>query len=145
VDSLPGVPAGASFVGTFDREHAVEDETIDFLASGHALVEGLLAQYEDDPRGRIAFVDVRIPGPEGAGVVAIYKDGPACEVLALDAEGRLRPEWAQAFTRGGLDAAPMRRDTWVAHDWPRIVRNAAPRLDPQRRPYAVAAFATTPP
>ena len=47
VDSLPGVPGGSSFVGTFDREEAVEDESIDFFASGHPLVEGVLAYFED--------------------------------------------------------------------------------------------------
>jgi len=48
VDSLPGVPGGSAFVGTFDREEAVEDETVDFFASGHPLVEGILAYFEDN-------------------------------------------------------------------------------------------------
>jgi ATP-dependent helicase HepA len=48
VDSLPGVPGGSSYVGTFDREEAVEDESIDFFASGHPLVEGVLAHFEDN-------------------------------------------------------------------------------------------------
>jgi ATP-dependent helicase HepA len=47
IDSLPGVPGGSSFVGSFDREEAVEDESIDFFASGHPLVEGVLAYLED--------------------------------------------------------------------------------------------------
>jgi len=47
VDSLPGVPGGSTYVGTFDREEAVEDESIDFFASGHLLVEGILAYLED--------------------------------------------------------------------------------------------------
>jgi len=47
VDSLPGVPGGSAFVGTFDREEAVEDETIDFFASGHPLVEAILAYFEE--------------------------------------------------------------------------------------------------
>ncbi len=47
VDSLPGVPGGSAYVGTFDREEAVEDESVDFFASGHALVEGVLAHFED--------------------------------------------------------------------------------------------------
>jgi len=47
VDSLPGVPGGSAYVGTFDREEAVEDESIDFFASGHPLVEGILAHVED--------------------------------------------------------------------------------------------------
>jgi ATP-dependent helicase HepA len=38
VDSLPGVPGGSSYVGSFDREEAVENEMIDFFASGHPLV-----------------------------------------------------------------------------------------------------------
>lgn len=41
------VPGGSSFVGTFDREEAVEDEAVDFFASGHPLVEGVLAYFED--------------------------------------------------------------------------------------------------
>jgi ATP-dependent helicase HepA len=41
VDSLPGVAGGSAYVGTFDREEAVEDESIDFFASGHPLVEGV--------------------------------------------------------------------------------------------------------
>jgi ATP-dependent helicase HepA len=48
VDSLPGVPGGSAYVGTFDREEAVEDESIDFFASGHLLVEGVLAYFEDN-------------------------------------------------------------------------------------------------
>jgi ATP-dependent helicase HepA len=51
VDSLPGVPGGSAYVGTFDREEAVEDESIDFFASGHPLVEGVLAYFEDATRG----------------------------------------------------------------------------------------------
>ncbi|HEY3093005.1 MAG TPA: helicase-related protein [Vicinamibacterales bacterium] len=47
VDSLPGVAGGSTYVGTFDREEAVEDESIDFFASGQLLVEGILAYLED--------------------------------------------------------------------------------------------------
>ena len=63
IDSLPGVPGGSSFVGTFDRDYAVEDETIDFFASGHALIEGLLAHFEEDPKGRVAQARGTHPGP----------------------------------------------------------------------------------
>jgi ATP-dependent helicase HepA len=138
VDSLPGVSAGASFIGSFDREYAVQDEAIDFFASGHALVEGVLAHYEDDPQGRVAFLDVVLPGPPGIGVVAIYKDGPACDAVAVDADGRARPEWAQAFLQPGLRAARMEAETVAAHNWSALVRS----LDP-RRPYAVAGVTVT--
>ena len=66
VDSLPGVTAGTSFIGTFDREHAVEDDTIDFFSSGHALVEGLLLHFDEDPRGRVARLELRVPGQAGS-------------------------------------------------------------------------------
>jgi ATP-dependent helicase HepA len=138
VDSLPGVSGGASFIGSFDREYAVEDEAIDFFASGHPLVEGLLAHYEDDPKGRVAFLDVVLPGQRGIGLVAIYKDGPRHEVVALDAGGRARPEWADAFQRPGLRATPMRRETVAAHDWSALARRLGPR-----RPYAVAGIVVT--
>ena len=88
VDSLPGVPGGSSFVGSFDREYAVEDETIDFFASGHALVEGLLGAFRGGPEraGRAARAD-RPRRTAVRGLVAIYKDGPQFDVIAFDSTG----------------------------------------------------------
>ena len=119
VDSLPGVPGGTSFVGAFDREYAVEDETIDFFASGHALVEGLLAHFEEDPKGRVARLELRLPGQRGVGLVAVYKDGPEFEVVAFDtgragAAGLGRPPSASR----PLVASRMKADDAAAHDWP---------------------------
>jgi hypothetical protein len=130
------VPGGASFIGSFDREYAVQDETIDFFASGHALVEGLLAHYEDDPKGRVAFLEVTLPGATGIGVIAIYKDGPLYEVVALDSAGRARPEWADAIQRPALRAARMKPEDVRAHDWSAAVRGLGTRA-----PYAVAGVA----
>jgi ATP-dependent helicase HepA len=138
IDSLPGVPGGSSFVGSFDREYAVEDETIDFFASGHALVEGLLAHFEEDPKGRVARVEVRIPGEAGVGLVIIYKDGPEFEVIALDADGHARPGWADAFRRRPLNAVKMKADDAAAHDWSAMLTGLAPQLG-GRRPHAIAA------
>lgn len=53
VETIPGLPVGARFLGTFDREAAVADESLDFFASGHPLVEGLLYELEDSARGRV--------------------------------------------------------------------------------------------
>src|SRR6185436_10606170 len=58
VDSLPGVRSGSTYVGSFDREEAVEDETLDFFASGHPLVEGILAHFEDSVVGRVARIEL---------------------------------------------------------------------------------------
>ena len=138
IDSLPGVPGGSSFVGSFDREYAVEDETIDFFASGHPLVEGLLAHFDEDPKGRVARLEVHIPGQPGTGLIAIYKDGPQFEVVAFDADGRARPEWADAFRRRSLGAQKMKTEDAAAHDWPALVTRLAPQLG-SRRPHAIAA------
>ena len=137
IDSLPGVPGGSSFVGSFDREYAVADENIDFFASGHALVEGLLAHFDEDPKGRAARLEARIPGEAGVGVMAIYKDGPTFEILAFDADGRARPGWADAFRRGTVAAHRMSAESVAAHDWPTIVTRLAALARP--RPHAIAA------
>jgi ATP-dependent helicase HepA len=139
IDSLPGVPAGTSTVGTFDREYAVEDETIDFFSSGHQLVEGLLAHFEDDPKGRVAHLEVQIPGEAGRGIVVIYKDGPRFEVGAFDSEGRQRPEWADAFRVRPLPAASMRPTDVAQYDWRGLATRLAPELG-DHPPHAVAAI-----
>jgi hypothetical protein len=126
-------------VGTFDREFAVEDETIDFFSSGHPLVEGLLAHFEDDPKGRVARLEVEIPGAAGRGIVAIYKEGPRFDLLALDSEGRSRPEWAAAFGARPLRAARMTPVDAAEYDWRGLATRLAAQLD-DRLPYAVAAI-----
>lgn len=137
VDSLPGVPAGASFVGSFDREFAVEDETIDFFSSGHALVEGLLAHVEEVTEGQAARFALRLPGQTGAGLVAIVKRGNDVEVLAIDTEGRPRPAWVAALRP---PAATVRRltDMEASADWSGLVRRVSTRLEGSE-PVAVAA------
>lgn len=139
VDSLPGVPAGASFLGSFDRAYAVEDETRDFFASGHPLVEGLLAHIEEAPEGRVARLELRLPGPPGAGVVAIHRSGTRFEVRALDADGRPRPEWAEALQQPSAVVGPMRAADQAAHDWRAMVTRLAPRFG-DSAPHAVAAI-----
>ena len=76
VDGLPGVPAGSGYVGTFDREEAVENEFIDFFASGHPLVEGIFAHYEESAIGRAVRFEMAMGTEASEGLVAIYKDGP---------------------------------------------------------------------
>jgi len=142
VDSLPGVSAGATFVGSFDREYAVQDESRDFFSSGHALVEGLLAHLDESTDGRVTRLDLRLPGDAGAGLVAIYKDGSAWDVVALDVEGRPRPTWVGALR------SPIGRLRVTAadpgHDWARLIGRVAKRLPTDRAPHAVAALLVRP-
>ena len=72
VDGLPGVPGGSSYVGSFDREEAVENEMIDFFASGHPLGEGIFAHYEDSALGRVVRFEIEIGDEPGEGLVALY-------------------------------------------------------------------------
>jgi ATP-dependent helicase HepA len=137
VDSLPGVPGGASFVGTFDREEAVEDEMIDFFASGHALVEGLLAHFADSRDGRVGRLEVSIGQAAGEGVAVIYADGPDFEVLAVDSTGRLRPDWAAAFRQRPLPVRPHAQRSTDA-DRSALVSRLNAHLDRTREPEMVA-------
>ena len=138
VDSLPGLAAGTSLVGTFDREYAVEDETIDFFSSGHALVEGLLAHFEDDAKGRVGRLEIRAAGESGRGIVAIYKDGPHFEVRAFDSDGQRRGAWEEAFRRRPLQASRMKPADAAEYDWRALATRLAPQFG-ERPPHAVAA------
>ncbi len=139
VDGLPGVPAGSGYVGTFDREEAVENEAIDFFSSGHPLVEGIFVHYEESPLGRAVRFEIAIGNDSGEGLVAIYKDGPAFEVVALDDTGQVRLDWAEAVLTRPIRARPIAKAS--AHDgWKTLVRQLGERLDPARRLHALAAI-----
>ena len=143
VDSLPGVSAGMSYVGSFDREEAVEDESIDFFASGHPLVEGLLTYFEDSGHGRVARVAIETAGEPGRGLVAIYKDGPGVDLVAFDSSGRRRQDWEDMLRRRPL---PLTRVPPA--DWRQSARELSDlgraKLDPARRPDALVAIVVRP-
>jgi ATP-dependent helicase HepA len=144
VDSLPGVAGGSSYVGSFDREEAVENETIDFFSSGHPLVEGILAHYEDGALGRVARFEVEIGAEREDGLLAVYKEGPAFEMIALDSAGRSRPDWVAAFHQRPLRARPLSDESGEDRSWTSLVRQLGVRLDPARRPHALAAIVVRP-
>jgi ATP-dependent helicase HepA len=144
VDGLPGVPGGSAYVGTFDREEAVENEHIDFFASGHPLVEGIFAHYEESTLGRVVRFEMQIGLERGEGLVAVYKDGPAFEIIALDSTGSVRPDWAAAIRQRPLLARAVRDDTVEGSDWQATVRRLGTQLEPARRPHALAAVVVRP-
>jgi ATP-dependent helicase HepA len=144
VDSLPGVPGGTSFLGTFDREEAVADERLDFFAAGHPLVEGLLAHLEESPLGRVAVLGVSIGGEKGLGLLALYKEGPVFEAVAVDAAGRPRPDWAAGLRRRPLRTRRLTPRLLNEPGWTAAIRRMAAALDPARRPAALAAIVVGP-
>lgn len=144
VDSLPGVPGGASFLGTFDREEGLDDERIDFFAAGHPLVEGILAHIDEAPLGRVGVVRRAIGSEKGLALLALYKDGPEFEAVVLDAGGRPRPEWADALSRRPLRTRRVPDGLLLEPGWGPAIRRLAAGLDPARRPVALAAVVVGP-
>ncbi len=139
VDHLPGVPAGASFLGTFDRASAVADESIDFFAAGHPLVEGILAELEDGRRGRTALLQVA-GYEEVLGLLAVYRRGPDFELVAVDAEG-LRQDLAESLAASLDRCEPVNARRWTAQaSWPRSIRRLAAALPEGEPVQAVAVF-----
>ena len=153
IDHLPGVMPGSVFRGTFDREEAVENETLDFFASGHPLVEGILAELEEGPRGRVAMLQV--PGErEEFGLLAILKKAPdgeapampglgdgGYELLALDAQGRPRPDLAALFGSRSFESEGVELKQWTSQpSWPKGIRRMAQALPEGRELLALAAF-----
>jgi ATP-dependent helicase HepA len=144
VDSLPGVPGGSNFLGTFDREEAVEDETLDFFAAGHPLVEGVLAHLEESARGRVAVLGVQIGQERGFGLLALYKERLGFDAVVVDEEGRSRPSWAAALRRHPLRTRRVPPGLLEAPDWSVRIERLGAFLDGARRPVALAAVVVAP-
>ena len=64
VDALPGIDIAQekTVLGTFWRDTAVEQEEIDFFATGHPLVEALFGFLRDGPYGRTGFRGIQRRG-----------------------------------------------------------------------------------
>jgi ATP-dependent helicase HepA len=93
VENIPGVPDESRWLGTFDREEALQKDELDFFASGHPLVEGLLLELEDGVRGRATMFSIASSELKGAGLLCVFKDGPDWQALVFDTKGEPRPEW----------------------------------------------------
>lgn len=139
VEYVPGVAPGSSYLGTFSRERAVEEETLDFFSSGHPLVEGILFELEEGARGRVALL--QITGEEEVfGLLAIYKQGEDWQAVAVDSQGRTRPDLAEKLTATTLRPEPIDIKKWTGQaSWAKAIRRMAEKL-PEGEPMALAAF-----
>ena len=88
--------------------------------------------------------EIKMGNEADAGLVAIYKDGPDSEVVAIDSDGRVRTEWAAAIRQRPLRARPVAGDPTDDSDWTAMVRRLGAQLDPVRRPHAIAAVLVRP-
>lgn len=139
-EHLQGVPPGSRFLGTFDRQEAVDKETLDFFASGHPLVEGILTEIEEGERGRAALFTA--PGPEETfGLLVIYRRGVELEAVVIDAQGRSRPDLAAFLAGGKVEPRRVESRKWTSQAaWGNTVRKLAAALPSDAEPQAVAAF-----
>jgi hypothetical protein len=143
IHSLPDVPEGSRWLGTFNREEAVEKETLDFFASGHPLVEGILLELEDGHRGQVTLMEISGTGAQGQGVAAIVKRGSEFEALPVDFRGVPHPEWAPYFTEEPGSRRPVAARNWEItqnEGWPGLVRGLLHPLQAAGQLWAVAAF-----
>jgi ATP-dependent helicase HepA len=112
IEAIPGVPEESRWLGTFDRAEAIAKDELEFYASGHALVEGLLLELEDGQRGRAAVFELPHAELTGSGLFCVYKHGAEWQVRAVDARGKARPELAAALLEGLSEAKPARPEEW---------------------------------
>ncbi len=126
VEGLPGVPDAARYLGTFDRREAVRQDEIEFFANGHPLVEGLLLELEDGPRGRAALFETDAPGVNGTGLLCIYRGPLASEFVVVDQKGVLRPEWRDPLLESlGRARSLQLRGELPAEEFASFVRSLA--------------------
>lgn len=141
IDHLPGAPAGSSFLGTFEREEAVEKESLDFFASGHPLVEGILQELLEGPRGQVGMLQVSSKDASGSGVLAIVVDHGVGAPIVLDDLGRERPEWAALLLTRPLKSQRVRPKDWTSDPgWGDRIRALFEKIEGRGELYAVAAF-----
>jgi ATP-dependent helicase HepA len=143
IDHLPGVPGGSNFLGTFDRVEAVARETIDFFASGHALVEGVLAHLDESARGRVGLIHVTRPevGRETFAVAGVYRKGARVEVHAVDLEGDERPDLAALLAERPLRSRRVRAASWTGQPgWAALIRRLSGLLSTHGHPEVVLAL-----
>ncbi|MBK8230958.1 MAG: DEAD/DEAH box helicase family protein [Candidatus Eisenbacteria bacterium] len=93
IDDLSGISPGSRWLGTFDREAAVERETLDFFGAGHPLVEGVLDELTHGHRGQVALLSASGTKQRAHGLLLVLKRGATFEMVPIDLEGRVRNEW----------------------------------------------------
>lgn len=150
VGHLPGVAEGSRWLGTFDREEAVERETLDFFASGHPLVEGILMELEDGHRGQVALVAADGTGITDFALALVVRNPEGAEriyeTFVVDMDGAPRPEWARFLTDEPGRRRPVRAadvglsDPETVRAWGDRVRQRLYPLQSRGKPVAAVAL-----
>ena len=112
VEAIPGVPEESRWLGTFDRGEAIAKDELEFYASGHPLVEGLLLELADGPRGRAAFFELPHEELRGGGLLCVFKSAARWFPIVVDAGGQLRPDLIERVIEGLPAARPAKLEDW---------------------------------
>src|SRR4029077_16656211 len=107
----------------------------------HPLVEGILAELEEGPRGRVALL--QIAGDEETfGLLALYRDARDAAAWAGgrgDAKGAPRPDLARRLTTGVLETEPIEAKKWTSQaSWKKAIRRMAAALPAGGKAQALA-------
>lgn len=132
IEALHGVPSGARFLGTFDRDEAVRNESLDFFASGHPLVEAIVAELADGTHGSVALLEVGGAAEDAEGVLVVERTTPPeFRLRAFALDGTERADWVDAVRHPAAEAREVPGPLWDVPDWSARVRSlfAAIRLD----------------
>lgn len=144
VENLPGVPDESRFLGTFNREEAVDNESLDFFSSGHPLVEGVLEELHQGNRGRTACFTTA-GDDEVFGLLALYKRESDIEAIVVDAHGRLRPDLVEVLIDPECDLTPADGRRWASvPGWSEAIHRMAVAIPNRDVPQALAAFRIVP-
>jgi ATP-dependent helicase HepA len=144
VEALHGVPVGSRFFGTFDRAEAVEKEGLDFFASGHPLVEGILSELADGTHGRVALQEIPGVGFEGTGVLVIEKIGATFRMSAYDLKGEPQPRWVAPAVAPPGTVQEIPGEAWPVPDWSGRVQALFAELPVEGELAAVSGLRFTP-
>ncbi len=117
IETLHGVPPGSRFYGTFDRDEAVRNESLDFFSSGHPLVEAILGELADGTHGRVAFLEVGGADRDADGVVVLLRVGAEFRIRAFDLDGREHPDWVDRIHPPPERAREVPGSLWGVEGW----------------------------
>jgi ATP-dependent helicase HepA len=116
VDAIPGVTHGSRFLGTFSRTEAMVASEIDFYASGHPLIEGLIWELDDSEAGRVGALRSETLAEPSLFVATRKSERHAPELIRIGPGGSVEPYQWKELLDIVRDARPSRRSRMVAPD-----------------------------
>ncbi len=116
VDAIPGVTHGTRYLGTFSRREAIFASEVDFYASGHPLVEGMIWELDDSEAGRVGALRSETIDEPSLFVVTRKSERHAPELIRIGPKGVVEPYAWDDLLEIVRDARPSRRSRMLRPD-----------------------------